>query len=217
MHDIKTKSIQALEDKISSLDGEGIRRSILENAKGFKTSWISLGQALYTVWKDKMYKQWGYDKFETYTAKEIGIRKQTALKLLRSYCFMEREDPAYLKKDYNDETDTALVPTYESINVLRLARDKKALSGADYAKIKRSVLDMGKDPGAVKKDLTALMRQREELEPEDVWQKKRLTLIKRFLATLKSLIVQARASNMLSSKAIDDLQKSIDKIEAEVL
>ena len=217
MQNIKTKSIRVIEDKISALDGESIRRSILESAKGFKTSWISFGQALYTVWKDKLYKEWGYDKFETYTAKEIGIRKQTAIKLLRSYCFLEKEDPLYLKKDYNDETDTALVPTYESVDVLRLARNKRGLDKEDYAKIKRSVLEMGKDPSAAKKDLTALMRQREELEPEEVWQKKRVTLIRRFLTTLKSLVSQARASNMLSAKAIDDTQKIIDKIEAEVL
>jgi len=217
MQNIKTKSIRVIEDKISALDGESIRRSILESAKGFKTSWISFGQALYTVWKDKLYKEWGYDKFETYTAKEIGIRKQTAIKLLRSYCFLEKEDPLYLKKDYNDETDTALVPTYESVDVLRLAHNKRGLDKEDYAKIKRSVLEMGKDPSAAKKDLTALMRQREELEPEEVWQKKRATLIRRFLTTLKSLVSQARASNMLSAKAIDDTQKIIDRIEAEVL
>jgi hypothetical protein len=216
MQEIKTKSIRDIEDKLSSLDSESIRRGILESAKGFKTSWINLGQSLYTVWKDKLYKGWGYDKFETYTSKEIGIRKQTALKLLRSYYFLEREDPAYLKKDYNDATDTALVPTYESVNVLRLARDKKGLTSQDYANMKRSVLEMGKDPGAAKKDLTALMRQREELEPEEAWQKKRQALIKRFLATLKSLIVQARTSNMLSSKSIDDMQKIIDRIETEV-
>ena len=217
MQNIKTKSIRVIEDKISALDGESIRRSILESAKGFKTSWISFGQALYTVWKDKLYKEWGYDKFETYTAKEIGIRKQTAIKLLRLYCFLEKEDPLYLKKDYNDETDTALVPTYESVDVLRLARNKRGLDKEDYAKIKRSVLEMGKDSSAAKKDLTALMRQREELEPEEAWQKKRATLIRRFLTTLKSLVSQARASNMLSAKAIDDTQKIIDRIEAEVL
>ncbi|TRZ48740.1 MAG: hypothetical protein D4S01_09810 [Dehalococcoidia bacterium] len=217
MQNIKTKSIRDIEEKMAHLNDEGIRRTILESAKGFKTSWISFGQALYTVWKDKLYKEWGYDKFETYTAKEIGIRKQTAVKLLRSYCFLEKEDPLYLKKDYNDETDTALVPTYESVDILRLARNKRGLDKEDYANIKRSVLEMGKDPSAAKKDLTALMRQREELEPEEVWQKKRATLIRRFLTTLKSLVSQARVSNMLSAKAIDDMQKIIDTIEAELL
>ncbi|MFA5068637.1 MAG: hypothetical protein WC300_02175 [Candidatus Omnitrophota bacterium] len=217
MNDIKTKSIRTIEEKMSHLEESDIRRGILESAKSFKTSWISFGQALYTVWKDKLYKGWGYDKFEAYTAKEIGIRKQTAVKLLRSYCFLEKEDPLYLKKDYNDEADTALVPSYESVDVLRLARDKKDLSKEDYAKIKKSVLEMGKDAGSVKKDLTALIRQREQLQPEEVWQKKRLTLLKRFLTTLKSLVDEARASNMLSSKAIDDLQKIIDGMETELL
>jgi hypothetical protein len=217
MQNIKTRSIRALEEKISVLDDKGIRRGVLESAKSFKTSWISFGQALYLVWRDKLYKEWGYERFETYTAKEIGIRKQTAIKLLRSYSFLEKEDPLYLKKDYNDETDTALVPTYESVDVLRLAHNKKLLDKEDYARIKRSVLEMGKDPGAAKKDLTMLIRQREELAPDRVWQKKRETLIRRFLSTLKSLVSQARSSSVLSPEVIDDTQKVIDRIEAEAL
>ncbi|MDD5504047.1 MAG: hypothetical protein PHV77_01890 [Candidatus Omnitrophica bacterium] len=217
MSDIKTKSIKIIEEKMSQFEESGIRHGILESAKNFKTSWINLAQALYSVWKDKLYKGWGYDKFEVYTAKEIGIRKQTAIKLLRSYSFLEKEDPLYLKKDYNDEADTALLPSYESVDVLRLASNKKNLNRDDYAKIKRSVLEMGKDAGSVKKDLTALIRQREELEPEEVWQKKRLTLLKRFLTTLKSLVSEARTSNILSSKTIDDVQKTIDRMEAELL
>jgi len=162
MKELKTKSILTLEEKLANIDSESIRGQILANAKGFKTSWINLGQALYTVWKDKMYKEWGYDKFETYTAKEIGIRKQTAIKLLRSYSFLEKENPLYLKKDYNEGAQTAKVPTYESVDVLRLARNKKDLNSEDYSTIKRGVLEMGKDALSVKKDLTSFMKQQQE-------------------------------------------------------
>jgi patatin-like phospholipase/acyl hydrolase len=215
MQHIKPRSIQAIEDKISSMPDEDIRRSVLESAKQFKTSWISFGQSLFSVWKDKLYKQWGYDNFESYTKKEIGIRKQTATKLLRSYYFLEREDPAYLQKDYNNETDTALVPTYESIDVLRLASKKRELTREDYGKIKRSILEMGKDSTSAKKDLVALMRQREELQPEEVWQKKRTSILKRLLTVLKSVISEARVSNMLSVKSLDELEKIASKIESE--
>jgi len=214
--ELKTKSIKALEQKMAGIDSESIRGQILENAKGFKSSWINLGQALYTVWKDKMYKEWGYESFETYTSKEIGIRKQTAIKLLRSYSFLEREDPLYLKKDYNEGADAATIPTYESVNVLRLARDKKDLSREDYSAIKKGVLEMGKDALSARRDITSFMRQREELEPEEVWQKKKITLIKRFLSTLKSLIQEARRSNMISAQSLKDTDKLVTKLETEI-
>ncbi|MFH1381247.1 MAG: hypothetical protein ABIH57_03655, partial [Candidatus Omnitrophota bacterium] len=84
MTEIKTKAIERIETKMENMDGDSVRYLVLNSAKAFKKSWITLGQALYTVWKDKLYKNWGYNTFEAYTTKETGIRKQTALKLLRS-------------------------------------------------------------------------------------------------------------------------------------
>jgi len=216
MMEIKTKSIEALEQKMSEMDSESIRHQILENAKGFKTSWIGLGQMLYTVWKDKLYKDWGYDKFDAYTSKEIGIRKQTALKLLRSYYFLEREDPLYLKKDYNEEADAAIVPTHESINVLRLAHNKKDLDKEDYVHIRKGILENGKDATQARKDLTAIIKQREELLPEEAWQKKKLSLLKRFLSLLKSIRIEAKAKSMISPQALNDTDKLISKLETEL-
>ncbi len=215
MQNLMMESTKAPEENSPNKDNADIRHIMLENAKKFKTSWISFGQALYTVWKDKLYKKWGYEKFETYTAKEIGIRKQTAIKLLKSYYFMEREGPLYLQKDYNDEADTALVPTHESIDILRLARDKKNLHKEDYAKIKKSILEMGKDYSSARKDLTALIRQREELQPEEAWQKKRAGILKRLLSVLKSIVKEARQANMLSAKSLDEIENIANRIEAE--
>ncbi len=217
MKELKTKSIRTIEQKMAGIDTDSMRHHILESAKGFKTSWISLGQALYTVWKDKLYKEWGYSDFEAYTAKEIGIRKQTAIKLLRSYSFLEKEDPLYLKADYNKQADAKAVPTYESVDVLRLARNKKDLGRENYAAIKRGVLEMGKDASSVKKDLTSFIRQREELLPEEAWQKKRIALIKRFVSTLRSLLKEARASNIIPVNTLKDTDKLVSKLETELL
>ncbi|MDD5595453.1 MAG: hypothetical protein PHY94_04300, partial [Candidatus Omnitrophica bacterium] len=100
MNVAKSKSLENIEEKMGQLDENSFRYHVLENAKGFKSSWIELGRSLYTVLKDKLYKEWGYGSFDIYTVKEIGIRKQTAMKLLRSYYFLEKEEPAYLKSDY---------------------------------------------------------------------------------------------------------------------
>ncbi|MFH1868115.1 MAG: hypothetical protein ABH843_04000 [Candidatus Omnitrophota bacterium] len=217
MEPIKTKAIEALEEKMAGIDNTDIRHIILENAKGFKTSWINLGQALYTAWKDKLYKNWGYDKFDTYTSKEIGIRKQTALKLLRSYYFLEKEDPLYLKKEYNKEADTATVPTYDSVNVLRLAKNRKDIDREDYANIKKNILEKGKDAPSARKDLTALIRQREELQPQEAWEKKKTALLKRLLSTLISLRVEAKATKMISIQTLKDTDKLITQLESEML
>lgn len=213
---IKTKSTETLEQRIASTDPSSLRHLLLKKSKEFKTSWIELGQALYTVWKDKLYKEWGYTKFETYTAKEIGIRKQTALKLLRSYFFLEKEEPHYLSKEYNQKADAASVPNYESVNALRLVSSKKQLDEADYENIKKNVLENGRDAGAVRKDLTALIRQREELLPEEAWRKKRLIVLKRSLTLLKSLREEIKLTKIFSAQVTKDIDKLISNLEVEM-
>lgn len=215
----KTKTIETLEQRIASVasaEPSSLRHLLLQRSKEFKTSWIELGQALYTVWKDKLYKEWGYTKFETYTAKEIGIRKQTALKLLRSYFFLEKKEPYYLSKEYNQKANAASMPTYESINALRLANSKRQLDNADYENIKKNVLEKGRDAQTVKRDLTALIRQREELLPEEAWRKKRLILLKRSLTLLKSLREEIKLTKIFSAQVMKDIDKLISKLEVEM-
>ncbi len=213
MEAIKTRSIKKIEEAMASKDASSMRYQVLENAKNFKTSWMGLGQALYAVWKDKLYKDWGFGKFDTYTAKEIGIRKQTALKLLKSYYFLEKEEPSYLKKD---QEDVGKVPTFESVDVLRLAKGRKTLDNHDYARIKEGILGRGKDAREAKKDLTQLMKSREELEPEEAWRKKRTALLKRYIGVLRSIRNEVSASKMLPAQIGKDAEKLIHKLELEL-
>ncbi len=216
MESLKPKSLQNLEERMSQLDENSLRYQILESAKNFKTSWIDLGRALYSVWKDKLYKEWGYSTFDAYTIREIGIRKQTSMKLLRSYYFLEQEEPGYLKEDYVQSSEAASLPSYESIDVLRLAKNKKLLDEADYDNFKKAIFEKGKDAREVKKDLTAIIRQREELEPEEARERKRISTVKRFLSTLKSLKEEITVSKLVSASIIKEVSKLIDKLESEI-
>ncbi len=213
---MKTKSIDRLEEKMKDLDTESLRFHVLDNAKNFKTSWVELGRALYSVWKDKMYREWGYGTFDVYTAKEIGIRKQTALKLLRSYSFLEKEEPQYLRKDFVEETDAAKVPSFETVDVLRQAKNKKTLGQEDYENIRKEILEDGVDVGRAKRDLTSLIRQRKELDPEEAQEKRKLATVKRLLGALKSLKKETELLKLLPAPVIKDLSELINNIEAEV-
>lgn len=216
MDTIKTKSLEKIQHKMEAMDKDSLRYRILESAKNFKTSWIELGRALYSVWKDKLYKDWGYNSFDTYTSKEIGIRKQTALKLLRSYYFLEKEEPQYLKSDYTESAQAASLPNYESIDVLRLAKNKKSLDEDDYGNLKKSVFENGKDVREVKKDLVSLIRQRQELEPEEARQKRKTAQVKRLVSTLKSLKNEIELSKTLPQAIIKELDNLIAKLEPEI-
>lgn len=216
MDSLKTRSLRSIEEKMQSLDQSSLRYQILESAKNFKTSWVGLAQALYSVWKDKLYKEWGYGNFETYTSKEMGIRKQTAMKLLKSYYFLEKEEPHYLQKDFVRTADAVNVPSYETVDALRLAKNKKILDEEDYVKLKKDVFEKGKDARSVKQDLTALIRQRQELDPEEAWQKRKTATVKRFLGVLRSLRQEIEVAKLLPAPLLKEAANLIHKLEAEL-
>jgi hypothetical protein len=216
MDAMRSKSLQKIQDTMAQITPGTLRYHVLESAKNFKTSWIELGRALCSVWKDKTYKEWGYQTFEAYTAREIGIRKATALKLLRSYVFLEKEEPEYLKKDYDNPRETAALPSYEAVDILRLAKNKKTLDDDDYRDLKKAVLEKGKDVREVKKDLVGLIRARQELEPDQARQQKKLTQLKRLVGVLKSLTREAEISKIFPAAIMKDLASLVAKLEDEL-
>ncbi|MGB2599250.1 MAG: hypothetical protein WBB86_06700 [Candidatus Omnitrophota bacterium] len=216
MNEIRTKAIDSIEKKMDQMNADELRYQVLKGAKNFKSSWIGLGQILYTVWKDKLYKDWGFTEFESYVSKEIGIRKGTAFKLLRSYSFLEKDSPRYLTKDYSEGAEAREVPTYEAVDVLRKASNNKKLDREDYAKVKKYVLESGKDAGEVKKDLTQMIKQQEELDPAEERKKKRTLVLKRFVGVLKSIRNEIKVSRVLPEKVVKDIDKLISELENEI-
>jgi len=217
MAKMTTKALEGIERRMEGIDQHSMRYKILQSAKDFKVSWIALGQALYSAWKDKLYKDWGYMTFEAYTAKEVGIKKATAMKLLKSYYFLEKEEPVYLHKERAaSAAEAASVPSYESVNLLRLAKSRKAIDEDDYATLKKEVFESGKDSSDVRKSLTGLIRQREELQPDEVRQMKRTSTLKRLLAILKTLRKDIEVSKMLPAAILKETSNLINKIESEI-
>jgi hypothetical protein len=201
---------------MENLDINSLRYHILESAKNFKCSWIELGRSLYSVWKDKMYKEWGYVSFDIYVSREIGIRQQTAMKLLKSYYFLEKEEPQYLKNEYAASTQPVNLPSYESVNILRQAKNNKGLDEDDYRDLKKEIFEKGRDAQEIKKNFGVIIRQRQELDPEVAEEKKRHTVLKRLVGQLRLLKQEVVALKLLSAPLIKDLDKLIRNIDQEI-
>jgi hypothetical protein len=214
---VKSRSLDTLDQKMKEFDENSLRFRVLEKVKLFKTSWIELGQALYSVWKDKLYRQWGFTQFDTYTAKEIGIKKPTAMKLLRSYYFLEKEEPDYLKKSVEGEPEQAgAIPSMEAVDLLRSAKSKKTLGESEYANLKKDVFEKCRDVKEIKKDLTSLMRQREELDPEEARDRRREQTLRRFLGSLRAVKHEIESAKFLPVSIIKETDMLIKKIEHEL-
>ena len=213
----KPKSLKNIEEKMQNLEVGSIRYHILESAKNFKSSWIELGRSLYSVWKDKMYKEWGYLGFDIYVSKEIGIRKQTAMKLLKSYYFLEKEEPQYLKDEYVQDANPVSLPSFEAMDILRQAKNKLTPDSGDYASLKKGIFENGRQAQEAKKDLTAFIRKRQELLPEQAQSKRKFATLNRLLGSLKALKRETEALKLLSAPLVRELDSLISKIDAEIV
>ena len=214
----KTKALDRIQTKMDEIEPGSLRYEILSCAKTFKSSWLELGQHLMSVYKDKIYKEWDYLTFEAYCSKEIGIRKETGLKLLRSYYFLEQEEPQYIQKEYLESAGSSQLPSYEAVNTLRQVKTNKELGIADYEKMKRHVFEEGKADKEVKDVYRQMIRSvREENSPEETHKQRRVAYLKRMVGTLNSIKKEIKINNFLSDKVITEIEKIIDKVEAELL
>ncbi len=183
----KTKSIQDIELRMETLDPGSLRYQVLESAKNFKSSWIELGRYLYSVYKDKLYKDWGYLTFEAYCAKEIGIRQATAVKLLKSYSFLEREEPAFLKEESLEERKPTKIPSFESVNALRLAKSSDRISEHDYKEIREDILENAREDGEVKKKIRYILKSNPKPLSAEEKEEKKDAVLRRMIISLKNM------------------------------
>lgn len=190
-----------------------IREDMAESAKSFKTSWIDLAQGLFTINRDKLFHAWGFDKFEDYVVKELGLTKAIANKLVKNYAFIEHEEPVYLKKEFSETRETVVVPGIESVDILRLAHRNKELSKDDYNKVRKDIFEKGKDPVLVKKDLTALMKERKQVDPDEEREVRHTASVRRFLTAIKSFKKDMEVLNLIEPKILEDAAKLLEELE----
>ena len=82
--------------------------------------------------------------------------------------------------------------------------------------LKKEIFENGKDAREVKKDLTAIIRQREELDPEEAQERKRLAVVRRMVGSLKSIKQEAEVLKLLPVSLLKEISSLIQKLEAEV-
>jgi len=192
-----------------------LRSEIRNHSKSFKTSWVNLGQALYGVWQDRLYYAWGYDKFEHYIEREVGLPKQLSVKLLKSYFFLEQEEPSYLKRDFQNNREAIQVPGLDAVNVLRLAKNNRELPRNDYMKLRKDVFEKGRDAAMVRRDLTAMIKERKPSDPIEERNKRKDTALRNLIHSLDSFQKDMSALKLVPDEIVKDAQALQNKLEEQ--
>lgn len=192
-----------------------MREQMAESAKSFKISWITLGQGLFTIHRDKLYHAWGFDKFEDYVVKELGLTKAVANRLVKNYAFIETEEPVYLKKEFSEARDTIAVPGIEGVDVLRMAHRTREVSRDDYMKYRKEIFENGADPAEVRKDLTTLIKERKKGDPDEERDMRHQASVRKFMSALKSFKKDMEVLNLMDPKLMEQTDKLLEELLAQ--
>lgn len=206
-----SKAIQQLDDQLARVPPGTLRHEVLETAKRFKSSWVDLGRVLWTVWKDKAFKGWGYLAFETYCAKELRLKAATAKKLLHSYAFLEREEPVVLQK--LAQLPPAQLPHYDAVNVLRLLKRRRDVPETRYQMVRAQVLDQGREAPEVRREVR-LALEAAQSDPEAARAARRQATIRQMIGTLKALQLELSAAKLVPQKMLTEIGALAAKLDA---
>ncbi len=211
---MSSKNIERLEEKMSGLEPESLRYQTLKAAKQFKLSWIELGQMLWTVYKDKKFREWGYLAFDAYCSKEVGIREATAKKLLQSYYFLEKEEPTILRQ-LKEETTPEKMPSPDSVNLLRLLKNKPEVTEQSYQKVRGYVLEKGKEAPEIRKEVKTILDESrtDDEDPEEARDQRTRTTVRRMVGTLKSIRQQLTTGDLVPEKLLKEIDALSEKLE----
>lgn len=210
------------EERISKLKqlnnptSQELRERAATAAKSFKTAWVELAQTLYAVWRDKLYEYWGYEKFEHYVEREVGIKKSMALKLIKTYSFIEDQEPQVLKEEYLEQREPSAMPDIDALHLLRLARGKKELTRQDYQEIRKQVLEKATPAGTVRKDLTALIKERKNIDPDKEREQRHEAAVRRFLNAIRSFRKDAEALKLVRVDVVKKAEELFKELESEL-
>jgi len=211
---MESKAIQRLEEKMADLPPGSLRHQTLEAAKRFKASWIDLGRMLWTVYREKKFREWGYLTFEAYCAKEVGIRAPTAKKLLHSYYFLEKEEPSTLKRLTSSDSgpSPAQVPSVDSVNLLRLLKNREEVPAEDYQKVRSYVLEKGKEAQDLRREVQSLLKDKRS-DPEEVQEARAKSAVRRMIGTLRALRQQLSGGELVPKKILAEVDGLAKKLE----
>ncbi|MBX5480360.1 MAG: hypothetical protein IRZ16_00725 [Myxococcaceae bacterium] len=171
-------SVSAIAEKLKEVPPGTFRHTVLSAARRFKSSWVELGRLLKQVLDEGSYREWGYDTFEQYCAKELHIRKATADKLLRSFGFLHRHEPAAVANDNIVE----LAPAFEVVEVLAGAEERGQLSAEEYRNIREAIWNPDKPTSELRREIAQRFPRPPPEPPADAVVVRRLALAARKLA-----------------------------------
>lgn len=185
---MQTSGQAAVIKKAAEVEPGTLRHQVLLVAQKFKSSWVELGALLVKVRNGNLWEEWGYKTFEDYCAKELRIKRQTALKLTNSYAFLARHEKELLEPPKSPSGPRAREPlkeppAFEVVSVLADAEGRGQLSEKDYQSLRETIWEDERPAPAVARDLAQRFPAPAKPAPPSDLVVRRLAVLARKLAS----------------------------------
>ncbi|MDR1613161.1 MAG: hypothetical protein LBT97_10345 [Planctomycetota bacterium] len=210
-------SVKKIDARLEQLEPGGLRHRVLSALRRFRASWIELGGLLTEVVFGGAYKEWGYDDFEVYCARELGLKKPTVHKLMVSYNYMRKYEGDRLR-DFAESPPDELsppMPGYQTVELLDQVRRREGVTEEEALELHRRAFDADGDgePG-LRKELRERLRPRPGNADADADRERR-----RELADILRLSRDLRRRIMRNRSLPGDLRDRIEQclVELEAL
>lgn len=199
-----------------SVIDEEIRSKTLVTAKSYKASWIELGSYLQAIYKDKMYKGWGFLAFETYCKKELGMKEAMASKIIKSFAFLESEEPKLTKPEYFEKETSQPVPDLDALNTLRLAKNNKNIPQQDFEEIRESVIERGAGQQEIRAKVKKIIEDTQDTTSLEFKKTKRNAVLRRALSSLIAVQRECAESKLVPDFLIKQISDLAVKLEDQL-
>lgn len=185
--------IARIDQQLEGLSPESVRYQVLVSLRKFRSSWVELGRLLTDIAYGGDYKEWGYEDFEIYCARELGLKKPTVKKLMVSYNYMKSYAPERLEKR---EEDTGYdVPDFQTVELLKKTRERDDIEEGEKEELHRMAFEGTNDEGVLRKEIRQRLQPptREDIDTANSNRRQEIDGILRIARTLRQKLAAARS------------------------
>lgn len=153
-------SVKKIDARLNQLDPGSLRYQVMHALRQFRASWIELGRLLNEVAYGGDYKEWGYEEFEVYCARELGLKKPTVQKLTASYNYMKKYEGKRLT-DYEDDSEkmnVAEIPDFQTVELLDRVRRRDEMPEEKINELHRRAFDGEGETPEFRRELRQFLR-----------------------------------------------------------
>ncbi len=213
---MSASTLKKIDNKLEQLSPDGVRYKLLVALRMFRSSWVELGRLLTEVAYGGDYKDWGYDDFEIYSARELGLKKPTVNKLMISYRYMQKKEPERLTshEDWDGTGAPPEVPDYQTVELLHKANENDNIDNEQKQRFHQLAFDEHAEEGILRKEIRdAIVTATDGNMSEERARSRELGDIKRTCYVLRKKLADSRCVPMGLRERFEVLLSEIEAFE----